>query len=109
IGLVGALGAAVNLRRSRTGRAMIAVRDNGLAAESVSINTTRINLVAFVIAGGLAGFAGSLYALHQRGVQSGAFDSQVSIQLFSMVVIGGLGSLPGAILGAAYIRSAQYF
>jgi branched-chain amino acid transport system permease protein len=104
-----ALGAAVNLRRSRTGRAMIAVRDNGLAAESVSINATRVNLTAFLIAGGLAGLAGGLYALQQRGVQSGAFDAQISIQLFSMVVIGGLGSLPGAILGAAYIRGAQYF
>ena len=108
-GLVIALAAAVNLRRSRTGRAMIAVRDNGLAAESVSINTTRVNLTAFLIAGALAGFAGGLYAIHQRGVQSGAFDAEVSIQLFSMVVIGGLGSLPGAILGAVYIRGAQYF
>ena len=109
LGLIVALGAAMNLRRSRTGRATIAVRDNGLAAESVSINATRVNLTAFLIAGALAGFAGGLYALHQRGVQTGAFDSQVSIQLFSMVVIGGLGSLPGAILGAAYIRGAQYF
>ncbi len=108
-GLALALGAAMNLRRSRTGRAMIAVRDNGLAAESVSINTTRINLTAFLIAGALAGLAGGLYAIHQRGVQSGAFDAEISIQLFSMVVIGGLGSLPGAILGAAYIRGAQYF
>ncbi len=108
-GLALALGAAVNLRRSRTGRALIAVRDNGLAAESVSINTTRINLTAFLIAGAMCGFAGALYALHQRGVQSGAFDAQTSVQLFSMVVIGGLGSLPGAILGAAYVRGAQYF
>jgi branched-chain amino acid transport system permease protein len=108
-GLVVALGAAVNLRRSRTGRALIAVRDNGLAAESVSINTTRVNLTAFLIAGGISGFAGGLYALHQRGVQTGAFDAQISVELFSMVVIGGLGSLPGAILGAAYVRGAQYF
>jgi len=108
-GLAIALMAAHNLRRSRTGRAMIAVRDNALAAESVSINSTRLNLTAFVIAGALAGFAGSLYAIHQRGVLSGSFNAQVSVQLFSMVVIGGLGSLPGAIFGAAYVQGAQYF
>ena len=104
-----ALGAAMNLRRSRTGRAMIAVRDNPLAAESFSIETTRINLIAFVIAGALAGLAGGVYAVHQRGVLTGSFDATVSVELFSMVVIGGLGSLPGAILGAVYIRGAEFF
>jgi branched-chain amino acid transport system permease protein len=104
-----ALLVAHNLRRSRTGRALIAVRDNSLAAESVSINSTRIKLTAFVLSGALAGFAGAVYALHQNGVFTGSFDSEVSIRLFSMVVIGGLGSLPGALLGAAYVRGAEFF
>jgi branched-chain amino acid transport system permease protein len=107
--LVLALLAARNLRRSRTGRALIAVRDNQLAAESVSIDATRVKLVAFVVSGALAGFAGAAYALHQGGVFTGSFGPEVSVRLFSMVVIGGLGSLPGAILGAAYVRGAEFF
>lgn len=105
--LVLAVIAARNLRRSRTGRALIAVRDNPLAAESVSIDSTKIKLIAFVISGAMAGFAGAVYAVHQNGVFTGSFNANVSIELFSMVVIGGLGSIPGALLGAAYIRTAQ--
>jgi branched-chain amino acid transport system permease protein len=104
-----ALITAHNLRRSRTGRALIAVRDNTLAAESVSIDATRVKLTAFVLSGALAGFAGSVYAVHQTGVFTGSFDPAVSVRLFSMVVIGGLGSLPGALLGAAYVRGAEAF
>ena len=104
-----ALLAAYNLRHSRTGRALIAVRDNEQAAESVSINSTKMKLTAFVISGAMAGFAGAVYALHQNGIFTGSFDPEVSIRLFSMVVIGGLGSLPGAILGAAYVRGAEFF
>jgi branched-chain amino acid transport system permease protein len=104
-----ALVAAHNLRRSRTGRALIAVRDNQLAAESVSIDSTRVKLVAFVVSGALAGFAGGAYALHQGGVFTGSFGPEVSVRLFSMVVIGGLGSLPGAVIGAAYVRGAEFF
>jgi branched-chain amino acid transport system permease protein len=107
--LLVALIAAYNLRHSRTGRALIAVRDNQLAAESVSIDSTKLKLMAFVISGALAGFAGAVYAVHQGGIFTGSFDPEVSIRLFSMVVIGGLGSLPGAILGAAYVRSAEFF
>jgi branched-chain amino acid transport system permease protein len=99
----------VEPRRSRTGRALIAVRDNQLAAESVSIDSTKLKLMAFVLSGALAGFAGSIYVIHQRGLFTGSFDSDVSVRLFSMVVIGGLGSLPGAILGAAYVQGAEFF
>jgi branched-chain amino acid transport system permease protein len=104
-----ALAAAHNLRRSRTGRALIAVRDNQLAAESVSLDSTKLKLTAFVISGAMAGFAGAIYAVHQNGVFTGSFNSNVSVRLFSMVVIGGLGSLPGALMGAAYVRSAEFF
>jgi branched-chain amino acid transport system permease protein len=97
------------LRASRTGRALIATRDNEQAAQAVTIPTMRVKLTGFVISGALAGLAGGVYVLHQRGLHSDAFGAEVSLRLFSMVVIGGLGSLPGAVLGAIYVRGAEFF
>jgi len=68
-----------------------------------------LHLTAFAMSGAMAGFAGGLYVLHQHGLHIGSFGPEVSLRLFSMVVIGGLGSLPGAILGAIYIRGAEFF
>ena len=62
-----------------------------------------------MISGAIAGLAGGMFVLHQRGLNTDSFGPEVSINLFSMVVIGGLGSLPGAILGAVYVRSAEFF
>jgi branched-chain amino acid transport system permease protein len=98
-----------NLRRSHTGRVLIAVRDNEVQAEANTMNTTRLKLQAFVISGAIAGFAGGVYVLTQNGLNTDSFDSAISIKLFSMVVIGGLGSLPGAVMGAVYVRSAEFF
>lgn len=98
-----------NLRYSRTGRALIAIRDNELNGEAVAINATRMKLTAFVVSGAMAGFAGALYMVSQTGIQPGAFGPDVSLRLFSMVVIGGLGSIPGAVLGAAYVRGTELF
>lgn len=95
------------LRNSRTGRALIAIRDNETAAQSVAVNTTKLKLTAFVIAGAISGLAGALYVLEQTGLKPGSYESSVSLRLFSMVVIGGLGSIPGAIMGAVYIRGAE--
>lgn len=95
------------LRNSRTGRALVAVRDNELAAQAVSVNTTKLKLTAFVVAGGIAGLAGALYVLHQLGIKDGSYASGVSLRLFSMVVIGGLGSIMGSVMGAVYIRGAE--
>ena len=100
---------ARNLRRSRTGRAMIAVRDNEPAAQSTSLNVPVLKLTAFAISGAIAGLAGGLYVLHQHGLNTDSFGPEISIRLFTMVVIGGLGSLPGAILGAVYVRSLESF
>ena len=100
---------ARNLRYSHIGRVLIAVRDNEIQAEANTINAMRAKLMAFVISGAIAGFAGGIYVVVQRGLNTDSFGSEVSIQLFSMVVIGGLGSLPGAVLGAVYVRSAEFF
>jgi branched-chain amino acid transport system permease protein len=98
-----------SLRQSRTGRALIATRDNEPAARAAALNTTRHKLIAFMVSGAIAGFAGALFAVQQQGINSGAFTADIDIALFSMVVIGGLGSLPGVILGAIIVWSAQYF
>jgi branched-chain amino acid transport system permease protein len=109
VGLLLAVGVARNLRASRAGRALIAVRDNETAAAAMTIDPTRAKLTAFAVSGALAGLAGSLYAVLQRGIFADAFDAEVSVRLFSMVVIGGLSTIPGAILGAAYVRGAEFF
>ncbi|MGH9918779.1 MAG: branched-chain amino acid ABC transporter permease, partial [Nitrososphaerales archaeon] len=109
IGFFLVLLAVRSLRRSRTGRALIATRDNEPAARAVALNTTRHKLVAFAVSGAIAGFAGALFAVQQQGINSGSFTADTDIALFSMVVIGGLGSLPGVIIGAAVVWSAQYF
>jgi branched-chain amino acid transport system permease protein len=98
-----------NLRKSHTGRVLIAVRDNETQAQANTMNTTRLKLQAFVISGAIAGFAGGVYVLTQNGLNTDSYDSGISIKLFSMVVIGGLGSLPGAVMGAVYVRSAEFF
>lgn len=108
-GLVLVLWGARNLRASRIGRVLVAARDNEAAAEAATIDVTKAKLAAFVIAGMIAGFAGALYVIQQEGLHTDAFGPQVSLKLFSMVVIGGLTSLPGAILGAAYVRGAEFF
>jgi ABC-type branched-subunit amino acid transport system permease subunit len=108
-GFVLVTAAAHGVRRSRAGRALVASRDNPMATQSFAISTTRLHLTAFALSGAMAGLAGGLYVLHQRGLHTASFGPDVSLRLFSMVVIGGLGSLPGAILGAVYIRGAEFF
>lgn len=98
-----------SLRRSRTGRALLAVRDNEAAARAATLNVARTKLIGFLISGAIAGFAGAIFVVDQKGVAQGSFTADINIALFSMVVIGGLGSMPGVVLGAIYIWSTQYF
>jgi branched-chain amino acid transport system permease protein len=109
VGLVLSMAAARSLRNSRTGRAILATRDNLQAAQSVSVPTTRVKLTAFAVSGAIAGFAGALYVMHQTAFKTDSFGPEVSLRLFTMVVIGGLGSLPGAVLGAVYVRGVEFF
>lgn len=99
----------VGLRRSRTGRVLIAIRENERAARAYGIDATRTSLASFAISGFLAALAGALYVHQQTGLSAGPFLPQASLELFTMVVIGGLGSLPGALLGATYVRGADFF
>jgi branched-chain amino acid transport system permease protein len=100
------------VRNSRTGRVLIAIRENDAAARSYGIHTTRTSLACFALSGFIAAVAGVLLVHHQTGLQVGAgnlYLPQESLRVFSMVVIGGLGSVPGVLLGAAYVWGTQYF
>jgi branched-chain amino acid transport system permease protein len=104
-----ALVMVVGLRRSRTGRVLIAIRENERAARAYGVNATRTSLAAFALSGFLAAVAGALYVHQQTGLNAELYQPERSLELFTMVVIGGLGSLPGALLGATYVHSVDFF
>jgi len=97
------------VRQGRPGRAFLAVRDNERAAGAMGVPTTRAKLVGFVTAGVIAGVAGALYATTLRAVGFDTFDPSLSILVFAMAVIGGLGSMTGALLGVAVIELLLHF
>ena len=90
-----------NLVKSRSGRAIMALRDNRIAAESVGINVTKYKLMAFVISASLAGAAGALFGLSQNTIVATKFDFNTSILILVFVVLGGLGRMWGSIIAAA--------
>lgn len=93
----------LNLVRSRSGRAIMALRDNRIAAESVGINVTKYKLMAFVTSAALAGGAGALYGLNFSNLVSSKFDFNTSILVLVFVVLGGLGNIWGSIIAAAVL------
>lgn len=92
-----------NLSRSRVGRTWQAVRDDEVAAELAGINLGRARVLAFVVSAGCAGLAGGLMALSARLAAPSGFALTLSLLLLSAVVLGGLGSLVGALVGAALL------
>ena len=102
------LASARALRRSRTGRVIIAVRDNPKGAQSYSVNASSAKLWAFAISGFWAAVAGALFAYQQGQVNSLAFSPELSLTLLIVVVIGGVTSVPGALLGTFYIGVLKY-
>ena len=100
---------ARNYRRSRPGRALVAVRDNERGAASYAIEPLRAKLAAFSLSGAMAGVAGGLFAIGLRGIPFSGFNPTTSLVVFTMAVIGGVASVPGAVLGAIYVEGAQYF
>ena len=93
----------LNLVHSRTGRAIMSVRDNKIAAESIGISVTRYKLLAFVISAAFAGMAGTLYAMNFSTVTAAKFDFNTSILIPVFVVLGGLGNIWGSIIAAALL------
>ena len=93
----------LNLINSRTGRAIMATRDNRIAAESVGINVTKYKMTAFVTAAALAGMAGALYGLNYSTLIPGKFKFDQSINVLVFVVLGGIGNTLGAIISATVL------
>mgnify|MGYP002336221343 CR=1 FL=1 len=92
----------VALRRSRTGRAWEAVREDELAARCMGVSTARAKLSAFAFGSALCGLGGALYAsLNNSSLDPGNYDFQRSVIILCIVIVGGLGSIGGALLGAA--------
>ena len=95
----------LNLINSRDGRAIMAIRDNRIAAESVGINITKYKLMAFSISAALAGSAGVLYAhnLNTLTASTNNFGYNMSINILVFVVLGGIGNIRGSIIGAVVL------
>jgi branched-chain amino acid transport system permease protein len=94
---------AVNLVRSRYGRAFIAIRDNDRAAEGMGIPLFRYKLLSFAISSFYAGFAGGLSAYYIGSITPEPFTLSLSIEFIAMIIIGGLGSIPGSVFGTIFI------
>lgn len=92
-----------NLVRSRSGRAIMAIRDNRIAAEASGLNITKYKLMAFVTSAAFAGMAGVLYAMNYSTVVARKFDYNTSILVLVFVVLGGLGNVRGSMIAAALL------
>jgi branched-chain amino acid transport system permease protein len=91
---------AARIRHSALGRAMIATKDSEIAAEQSGVDTTRTKLFAFMIGAVYAGLAGCLYASSIRFVSPDSFSGVQAVLLMTMLIVGGMGSITGAIAGA---------
>lgn len=94
----------MNLKSSRYGRAIMAIRDNRIAAESTGINVTYFKLIVFIIAAFFAGAAGCLYGHSFANVKPSTFDYNMSIEILVIVVLGGMGSVRGSIIAAILLQ-----
>jgi ABC-type branched-subunit amino acid transport system permease subunit len=102
--------AALGIRKARSGRALLATRDNYRAAGAAAVPTTTAKLSGFVLSGVVAGIAGGLFILILHGARAGTFQPGLSTEVFSWAVIGGLGSIFGALIGVFTARTlAQVF
>lgn len=101
--------ATLNLLRSATGRAFIAIRDSEISAQSMGIDLVRTKALSFVISAAMVGLAGALYAHKLRFISPEQFGLTQSIDLLLLIVVGGLGSVHGAFFGAAFLITLPQF
>ena len=97
------------LRRTRPGRVLLATRDNPRAAAAMAVNVTRTRITGFVVSGAIAGVAGALHATLLRGIGFGSYPPASSLLVFSMAVIGGIGSITGALFGVAFVQLVSFW
>lgn len=101
--IVFALFVVLNFINSKSGRAVTAIRDNRIAAESVGIGITKYKLTAFIISAVIAGMAGALYAMNFSTIAAKKFDFNTSILILVFVVLGGMGNITGSIIATALL------
>ena len=101
-------GGALGIRRSRTGRVLMAVRDNEPAAAAFGVSVVRAKLSAFAASGFIAAVAGAVLVFHQASFRSDLFDPGESLSVFTSTVVGGVGSLWGAVAGATFSRGSEW-
>ncbi|MBA3594299.1 MAG: branched-chain amino acid ABC transporter permease [Pseudomonadota bacterium] len=97
--------AILNLLRSPTGRAFVAIRDSEISAQSMGIHLARYKTLSFALSAALAGIAGALYAHKLQFISPDQFNILQSIELLLLIVVGGVGSVHGAFLGAIFLIS----
>ena len=97
-----------NLEHSRLGRAWMAIREDETAAAATGVNTVAVKLLAFAIGASTSGFAGAFYGAKLSVVNSDQFGFVISITVLSMVVLGGMGNIPGAMIGGVLLYFILY-
>ena len=102
--LIFVLWVSVNILRTPLGRAMVAIRDSEISAQSMGVNLKLYKTIAFAISAGITGLAGGLFAQYVNFLAPDSFDILLSIQFLTIVFVGGVGSLHGAIFGALFVR-----
>jgi len=106
--IIGSVILVTNLQKSRLGRAWMAVREDEVAASAMGVNTVSIKLLAFSIGAAFSGFGGAYYGAKLSLVSPDNFEFIVSITVLVMVVLGGMGNIPGVILGALAIYFIEF-
>ena len=101
--LAGATAFAFNVRRTRSGRAMVAVRERELAASVMGVDIRRVKVAAFTASAVMAGVSGALYASYLSFAQPGEWSLLLSIQFVAAVIVGGMGTVAGPLLGSAVV------
>jgi branched-chain amino acid transport system permease protein len=97
------------VRHSRTGRAIVAMRENELAAQALSVSPVPVKLTAFTLSGAVAGVAGGLFVHLSQSFDLASYSAAESLDVFTAAVVGGLGSLFGGVLGAVFLRGSEWF
>lgn len=95
----------MNFKKSKHGRAIMAVRDNRIAAEATGVNVTYYKLLVFIVAAFFAGAAGVLYGHTLPNIKAATFDYNMSIEILVIVVLGGMGNIGGSIIAAIILRA----